>query len=190
MERRFGVPDVLTREQPVSAKDLAFIKSTSVDGRAHDITFFISKDDGYIFIAKAVYPPGLFRAPSGGVHRGEDFEAGAKREALEETGVEIELEKYLLRIEVRFQADNEHLDWMTHIFKARYVSGEIGPTDHDEISAARLVHVDEIPTFREIMLATGKGGFEYRAFLTDEALKRLAAAPAAGSARDQESRET
>jgi ADP-ribose pyrophosphatase YjhB (NUDIX family) len=173
MEHRFGLPDHLTHIQPVSPTDFSYIKSTMVDGRAHDITFFISKDDGYIFIAKPFYPPGLFRAPSGGVHRGEDFEVGAKREAREETGVEIELEQYFLRIDVRFQAPNDQLDWTSHIFKARYISGEIEPIDRQEISAARLVHLDEIPAFREIMLATGRGGFAYRAFLTDEAIIRL-----------------
>jgi ADP-ribose pyrophosphatase YjhB (NUDIX family) len=173
MEKRFSAPDYLARVQPVSPTDFSYIKSTMVDGRAHDITFFISKDDGYIFIAKPFYPPGLFRAPSGGVHRGEDFEIGVKREAREETGVEIELEKYILRIDVSFQSPNDTLEWTSHIFKAHYLSGEIEPIDRHEISAARLIHLDEIPTFNEIMLATGRGGFAYRAFLTDEALKRL-----------------
>jgi ADP-ribose pyrophosphatase YjhB (NUDIX family) len=173
MERRFGTPDRLSRIQPLAQSELDFIKSTVTGGRAHDITFFIARDDGYIFIAKPFYPPGLFRAPSGGVHPGEDFETGAKREAREETGVEIELEKYILRIAVRFQAPNDYFDWTTYIFTARYLSGNIDPQDKHEISAARLVRLDEIPCFREIMLSAGRGGFAYRAFLTDEAIKRL-----------------
>jgi 8-oxo-dGTP pyrophosphatase MutT (NUDIX family) len=143
------------------------------DGRAHDITLFIAKDDGYIFIAKPFYPPGLFRAPSGGVHPDEDFEAGAKREAIEETGVQIELVKYILRIEARFESSYDFIYWTTHIFTARYLSGNIEPQDKREISVARLVHLDEIPAFREIMLRDGRGGFRYRAFLTDEATRRL-----------------
>jgi ADP-ribose pyrophosphatase YjhB (NUDIX family) len=173
MESRFGTPDHLTRVQPTSQIDLERIRSTMVNGRAHDITIFISKDDGYIFIAKPFYPQGLYRAPSGGVHRGEDFEAGAKREAREETGVEVELERYILRIDVRFKSDDEYLDWTTHIFKAHYVSGEIDPLDKREIREARLIKSDEIPAFGEIMLSSGRGGFAYRAFLTEEALRRL-----------------
>jgi ADP-ribose pyrophosphatase YjhB (NUDIX family) len=173
MERRFGVPDYLTRVQPLTQPELDFIKSTVTGGRAHDISLFITINDSYIFIAKAFYPPGLFRAPSGGVHPSEDFETGAKREAREETGVEIELERYMLQIKVRFQAPEDYLDWTTYIFKARHVSGEIDPQDKREISAARLVRLDEIPKFKEIMLATGRGGFAYRAFLTDEAINRL-----------------
>ena len=173
MERRFGMPDHLTRIQPLTSRELAYIESTTRDGRIHDITFFISRGDGFIFIAKPSYPPGLFRAPSGGVHRGEDFEAGALREAREETGVEIQLVRYIMRINVRFQAPDGYLDWVSHIFTARYISGEIDPQDKHEINEARLVHLDEIPGFQEIMLATGRGGFAYRAFLMEEALKRL-----------------
>jgi len=173
MKRRFGEPDYLSRIQPVTSKELEFIKSTTMNGRIHDITLFISKNDGYIFISKAFYPPGLFRAPSGGVNFGEDFEEGAKREAREETGVEIELEIFMLIIDVQFKSEDDFLDWRSYIFKASYVSGEIEPQDKHEISAARLVHLDEIPKFREIMLSSGRGGFAYRAFLTDESIKRL-----------------
>lgn len=173
MERRFGMPDRLSKIQPLAQSELDFIKSTVSGGRAHDITLFIAKGDSFIFIAKPFYPPGLFRAPSGGVHPNEDFETGAKREAREETGVEIELEKYILRIEVRFQAPDDYFDWTTYIYTARYLSGEIDPQDKREISAAKLVGLDEVPKFKEIMRSTGRGGFAYRAFLTDEAIKRL-----------------
>jgi ADP-ribose pyrophosphatase YjhB (NUDIX family) len=173
MQRRFGIPDYLTRIQRTSRDDLARIRSTMVNGRAHDITLFITKDDRFIFVAKPFYPPGLYRAPSGGVQRGEDFEIGARREAREETGVDIELERYVLRIDVRFQSDNDHLDWTSHIFKAHYLSGVINPTDKREIREARLVRPEDIPSFSKIMLSSGRGGFAYRAFLTEETLRRL-----------------
>jgi ADP-ribose pyrophosphatase YjhB (NUDIX family) len=173
MEKRFGIPDRLSFIQPVTETELARIHQSMKQGRAHDITLFISKDDGYIFIAKPFYQPGLFRAPSGGVVIGEDFEDGAKREAFEETGVEIKLERYILRIEVRFETSTDHIDWVSHIFKAAYISGEINPQDKYEISAARLAHLDEIPKFRKIMQESSNGGLKYRVFLTDEALKRL-----------------
>jgi ADP-ribose pyrophosphatase YjhB (NUDIX family) len=173
MEKRFGIPDSLSFNQPVTETELTRIRRSMKQGRAHDITLFISKGDGYIFIAKPFYPPGLFRAPSGGVHLEEDFEDGARREALEETGVEIKLERYILRIEVRFETSANHIDWTSHIFTAAYLSGEIDPQDKYEISAARLVHLDEIPKFRKIMQESSNGGLKYRVFLTDEALKRL-----------------
>lgn len=173
MERQFGIPDHLSTTQEMTPPQLDIVRASMKHGRSHDITLFIAKDNGYIFIAKPFYPAGLFRAPSGGVHPREDFIIGAKREALEETGAEITLNKYILRIAVRFFSGEAYIDWTSHIFTAAYLSGEIDPQDRHEISAARLVTLDEIPYFRELMLKSNLGGLRYRAFLTDEAIKRL-----------------
>ena len=61
-------------------------------GRRHDITVLIRDERNRIaVIRKPSYPPEVFRPPSGGVEPGETIEAGALREALEETGLEISL---------------------------------------------------------------------------------------------------
>ena len=159
IERRFGHPDVLSTVQSMTSQEISRVKSTMTNGRSHDVTLFISKGDRFIFIAKPFYPAGLFRAPSGGIHRGEDFIEGAKREAWEETGVEIELLKYILRVNARFESGNGFIDWTSHIFKAEWLTGDINPIDNREISEARLVGLDEIPRFRELMITSGKGGF-------------------------------
>jgi len=173
MVRRFGSPDSLTFTQQMTPVEMGIVRRSMKDGRAPDLTLYIKKDDGYIFIAKPFYPKGLFRAPSGGVWLGEDFEEGAKREAVEETGTAIELEKYLLRIDVRFQCDGDIIDWTSHIFSADYVKGEINPVDNHEIKEARLVYPSEIPGFIDIMRKSNSGGLVYRAFLTTEVGKRL-----------------
>jgi 8-oxo-dGTP pyrophosphatase MutT (NUDIX family) len=173
MESQYGIPDELSYVQDVDEREFDRIAQSMRDKRVHDITLFIAKDDGYIFIAKHSYPPGLFRAPSGGLHKDEDFETGAKREALEETGVEIEIGTYLLRINVRFQNGEKHIDWVSHVFTACHVSGEISPRDTNEIHEACLVTLDEIPIFQEIMRNSKVGGFQYRAYLMDEVLKRV-----------------
>ena len=173
MERLFGLPDRLQLVQPAQQAEIDRIRRSMKRGRDHDVTLFITKDDGFIFIAKPFYPPGLFRAPSGGVHPDEHFIDGAKREAREETGVEIELEHFLLHIGVCFQSEIDKVNWTSYIFKARYLSGEIDPQDKYEISAARLVHPDEIPKFRELMLQSSNAGLRYRAYLTDETLQRI-----------------
>ncbi len=173
MEELYGIPDILTFAQDVDLDEYRRIHRSMSRGRLHDITLFIAKDDGFIFIAKHSYPPGLFRAPSGGLNKDEDFAVGARREAFEETGVEIELEKYLLRINVRFNSPSGQIDWTSHIFTARYLSGEITPVDTYEIREARLVTRDEIPDFQDTMRNSKVGGFHYRAFLTEETLKRI-----------------
>jgi 8-oxo-dGTP pyrophosphatase MutT (NUDIX family) len=173
MEAMFGTPEELTHTQTVDSDEFAMIRRSMARERSHDITLFIAKDDGFVFIAKHPYPAGLFRAPSGGLHKGEDFIDGAKREAFEETGLDIELEKYLLRIQARFQSSEGHIDWTTHVFTASCISGEINPHDIEEIREARLVTLDEIPLFQDIMRKSSIGGFHYRAFIMDEVSKRL-----------------
>ncbi len=173
MERLYGHPDELAVTQPMTSGDMAVVKGSMKNGRAHDITLYIRKGESYIFIAKPFYPPGLFRAPSGGVHPDEDFIAGAKREAMEETGVEIELERYILRIRVCFESEKESVLWVSHIFTAKHVVGEIDPQDLEEIREARLIHPREIPELIRLMRISDRGGLVYRAFLTTEAGKRL-----------------
>ncbi|UCE65735.1 MAG: NUDIX hydrolase [Candidatus Zixiibacteriota bacterium] len=173
MESLFGYPDELAFVQPVTADEYKRIAGSMKNRRAHDLTLYIKKDDGYIFIAKHFYPPGLYRAPSGAARPGEDFKDGALREAREETGVEIELVKYIMRINVRFENEADRIDWTSHIFLANYISGDIEPQDKREIKEARLIFPDEIPGFAEKMRETKIGGLNYRAFLTVEVGKRL-----------------
>jgi 8-oxo-dGTP pyrophosphatase MutT (NUDIX family) len=173
VEAQFGKPKELASQIEMTAKELHMVRRSQHAGRAHDLTMFIFKDDKMLFIAKHFYPQGLFRAPSGAAKPGEGIIAGAIREAYEETGTQIAIERYILRIKVRFICGDDHIDWTSHVFTARYIGGEIDPEDKREIRAARFVDVDEIPRFAEIMRKSNIGGFHYRAYLTDQALKEI-----------------
>jgi len=89
MEKKYGRPVSFKTEFTMMPDEYAELKQSQKNGRAHDITMFIFHDDMLLFIAKHPYPDGLYRAPSGGVWRGESIVEGAKREAFEETGAEI-----------------------------------------------------------------------------------------------------
>ncbi len=173
MEALYGKPEELSFVQAMTKRELSVVSGSMKNGRAHDITMYIKKNNGFIFIAKHFYPPGLFRAPSGGAVPNEHFEIAAKREALEETGTEIELEKYILRINVKFETEDEHINWVSHIFAADYISGDIKPRDVREIKEAKLIYPDEIPRFISAMRNSKISGLNYRAFLSEEANKRL-----------------
>ena len=176
IEERYGKPVELRVEFGMGHDEFEFVKATQKQGRAHDITMFIIKDDRLLFIAKHAYPDGLFRAPSGAARPGEGIVEGAKREAFEETGVEIELEKYLARINVRFfdkQLADKYINWVSYVFQARYISGMIKPRDTDEIREAAFVKPSDIPEFNRIMRRSDIGGFHYRAFLTENILGLL-----------------
>lgn len=171
LEKRYGKPKILRRKWFISDDDLAMIKASQKDGRAHDVTLFIFRKGKLAVIRKHNHPPGVYRAPSGAVKRGEDFEAGALREAYEETGLTIRLKRYLLRINVKFTAPSGSVDWTTHVFSAEPVKGRLCPVDTKEIESARWVTIKELQTnIRNAMLASGRSLLKYRVWLTDIAL--------------------
>ena len=165
MAARYGRPETAAFSFPVGDREYEFIRSTQRDGRRHDVTAYIFKGDQVIVIAKHFYPPGMYRAPSGGIRPGESIEDGIAREVLEETGTEILLERFLLRTAVDFTNASGVIDWMSLVFQARYVSGDFEFTDKREIREVRLAGLDEFASFGRIMRTLDLGGLHYRAAL-------------------------
>ena len=172
--RRWGEPKRIELAFEITPREQSVIHSTSQPERIHDITFFIEHRGRYAVITKPFFPPGVWRAPSGGLHPGEDIEAGAKREALEETGLPIELERYLVRVEARFTLGELVEPWRTHVFLARTDASELAPRDTREIRAAKWATREELQgPIRDALLATGYPLFRYRVALTDATFARL-----------------
>jgi len=168
LKSEYGAPEYEDFHISVSRKEIDFIRSTQKDGRHHDVTLYIVKDKQIIVTAKHFYPPGMYRAPSGGVNRGEEIVDGAKREALEETGCEIDLERFLLVTNVLFEYEEDPPDellWHSYVFQARYVSGDFNFTDKHEIREVRLAGLDEFSGFAKVMRGMDIGGLRYRAAL-------------------------
>ena len=173
IEGRYGRPVERTFVFSVTDREYKRIKDSQHHGRNHDITLYIRKGDKIIVIAKHIYPPDLYRAPSGGLKPGEDFEAGAYREAMEETGCEIELNDYVMRTSVAFVRGDDMIFWRSFIFTASYVSGDFEFTDTREIREVRLADWHEFEHFGHIMRRTEMGGLHYRAAMHDELKKIL-----------------
>ncbi|MCK4632091.1 MAG: NUDIX hydrolase [candidate division Zixibacteria bacterium] len=168
---RFGKPQRESFRFAVTGEEFDRIKGSQKHGRSHDATFYVIHKGQIVVIAKHFYPPGLYRAPSGGLQPDEPFEDGIKREAMEETGCEIAVDKYLLRTDATFVCtrDNETVEnkWYSHVFQARYVSGDFNFTDKHEIREVRLATLDDFETFSAMMRESNVGGFHYRAALHD-----------------------
>ncbi len=171
---KFGYPPVIHMKAPVDCQEFEFIRSTQHYGRSHDVTMFIFKGPELIVIAKHNYPPGLFRPPSGACHPGESLEQGALREAYEETGCEIELNRYILQVNVDFTCGEHVIPWKSHIFTGHYVAGEIKPIDTREIREVGIATIEDFEFYKEIIrYKTASGGLNYRARLHDEVLRLL-----------------
>ena len=173
-ERRYGIPVVREREQTISRGEMDMVLGSRKHGRSHDITMFIFAGDRLALIAKHSFPPGGFRAPSGGLEPGEALEQGAPREAKEETGLDIALERYVLRIKAVFTEGNRTQPWVSHVFTARRVGGQLKPIDRHEIARATYATVAELQgRIRDILLATERPLLCYRVYLTDETVAAI-----------------
>jgi len=99
---------------------------------------------------------------------------GIRREALEELGVEIQLERYLVASEAVFRFGGETIEWRTHVVSARTADEELAPQDTVEISGARWGTLEELGgPLRERLLGTGRALWRYRVALHDAATSAL-----------------
>ena len=187
MENEFGHPLESAFSIPCTTEELDRIRSSQKHGRNHDVTLYIRKQDKLVVIAKHPYPPGLFRAPSGGLEPGESFLDGIRREMTEEIGCEIRLVRFLLRISVHFFCDAKREEetsarhkpaadtifWRSFVFLADYVRGDFAFTDHDEIREVRLADWSKFSAFAAIMRGTDSGGLHYRAQLHERVVETM-----------------
>jgi 8-oxo-dGTP pyrophosphatase MutT (NUDIX family) len=170
-EANYGQPQVVRLNYPTPREDFEFIRSTQKNGRSHDITFYLYHDNRLAVTRKPVYPTGCYRPSSGGLNPGESLEAGAAREAFEEMGIELRLERYLLRSRVDFVCGADRIRWTSHVFQACCDGSEepvLNPQDRHEIVDA--VWADEETFFgpmRRGLLSTGLTGLLYRVHLHD-----------------------
>ena len=172
LRKRYGEPALLEWEGEISEREHAL--ATYNPKRMHDVTLFILNGDRLALIRKPQFEPGVWRPPGGGIKAGEDFVRGVRREALEETGLHVELERYLVAAEARFLYEPHDVPWRTHVFLATTRDEEIAPHDREEIDAARWGTLAELAgPLRERLLETGRAFWRYRVALHDAALAAL-----------------
>ena len=173
VRERVGTPIELAWEGDIS--DAEWATATHNPRRRHDVTLFILDPARRIaLIRKPQFDEGVWRPPGGGVAPGEDFVAGAVREALEETGLHVEIRRYLVDAHAVFLNRGNELPWRTHIVLAETEDEEIETGDPQEIEATRWGTLEELAgPLRERLLATGRAFWHYRVALHDAALAQL-----------------
>jgi len=173
VRERFGTPLDLLWEGEISDAEWAI--ATHNPARTHDVTLLILDPARRVaLIRKPHFAAGIWRPPGGGIKPGEDFVAGAVREAREETGLHVELRRYLVASNALFSNDGRELHWRTHVVLAETGDDELAPDDPEEIAEARFGTLDELAgPLRERLLATGRAFWRYRVALHDAALDAL-----------------
>jgi ADP-ribose pyrophosphatase YjhB (NUDIX family) len=170
---RFGAPVEFSWQGEINERE--WTVATHNPTRTHDVTLFILDPSKRLaLIRKPPFEEGVWRPPGGGIRPGEDFVAGAVREGLEETGLRIELQRYLVAASALFTNGARELEWRTHVFLAHTEDQTLDPRDPVEIGGARWGTLAELAgPLRERLLATGRAFWRYRVALHDATLARI-----------------
>lgn len=99
---RYGAPVEMRIDVPMREWEFNLLRYSKRDGRYRDVTILIPIEGKLVCIVKHAYPEGIARPPSGGVVPGEPLDAAAEREAYEETGLRVRIQKYLVRVACNF----------------------------------------------------------------------------------------
>ncbi len=114
--------------------------------RRGEVVLAIRRPDEQVLLhTKSFYPQGAYRLPSGGVHPGEAVLAGAMREAKEETGLDVTVERFVGVVEYEFRHGQRRLPFVSYVFVMQASADAPVPQDPDEeISGFRYVSPAEI----------------------------------------------
>jgi ADP-ribose pyrophosphatase YjhB (NUDIX family) len=173
LRARYGEPVELDWAGEITEQEHALATYNPL--RRHDVTLFIlDPAERLALIRKPQFGDGIWRPPGGGIKPGEDFATGAVREAFEETGLRVELDRYLVRARASFRYEPAEIFWQTHVLSARTSDTELAPQDADEIAGARWGTLSELAgPLRSALLSTGHAFWRYRVALHDAALEAL-----------------
>ncbi|HID64222.1 MAG TPA: NUDIX hydrolase [Anaerolineae bacterium] len=107
-----------------------------------EVALLILRPGGNVILhTKEFYPEGIYRVPTGGIERGEDVVTAVHREAREETGLTVDIERCLGILEYEFRYRRETLPFVSYVFLLRENGGQLCPQDEGE----RITSFREVP---------------------------------------------
>lgn len=153
LARRFGPP-----LQRTAAIDDRFDDPIRKDDRFGEVCMVIRRPNASVLLSiKTFYPRGAYRLPTGGIHHGEGIYEALVREAHEETGLELDVERFLAHISyvpARGSAGAEPPTSLFHTFAFLLAErgGTLGALDAaEQIEAWREVTVDELAQVADLL---------------------------------------
>lgn len=138
LAQSYGVPLVQTVELEI---EKLFDPLTRRDGRYGEVCMVVRRPSGRLLLmTKTFYPEGAYRLPTGGIKQGERVLNAVLRETMEETGLEVEVRRFLAGVAYRTNITGEQPIFYTFAFLLDEVGGRLGVLDESE----------RIEDFREI----------------------------------------
>lgn len=137
LSQRFGQP--LTRIVDLGANSL--FDPLSKEDRYGEVCMVIQRPNGRLLtMTKTFYPREAYRLPTGGINHGEAIFDALLRETQEETGLDIEVKRFLAIAAYRITHIRDQPLFYTFAFLLKETGGTLGALDEDE----------EVDDFREI----------------------------------------
>jgi 8-oxo-dGTP pyrophosphatase MutT (NUDIX family) len=115
-------------------------------GRRAEVALLVLRPSGGIVVqTKGFYPPGTFRIPTGGVDDGESVLDAAYREAWEETGLRVEVRRFLGVLAYCLTDGDRTAPFATFVFLLQSGQGEVNVQDAGErISGVREASLHDL----------------------------------------------
>jgi ADP-ribose pyrophosphatase YjhB (NUDIX family) len=134
--RRIRAPIDDSFDDPIGKRD-----------RYGEVCMVIRRPNAKLLVAiKTFYPPGAYRLPTGGIAHGERIADALTREAHEETGLELELRRFVAHIAYLAPSGTGAPAFHTFVFLLEERGGTLGTLDVDEeIADWREITLDDLP---------------------------------------------
>jgi len=139
------------RPRLVSARvNDAFFDPIRRPDRFGEVCMVVRRSSGMLLTTtKDFYPAGAFRLPTGGIAHGESVRDALLRETREETGLLVEIRRFLAWIDY-YGAEGEEAIFHTFAFLLDETGGTLGSLDpHERIAAFREVAPEDLPALAD-----------------------------------------
>jgi len=115
--------------------------------RYGEVCMVVRRPNGRLLtMTKTFYPRGVSRLPTGGINHGEPILAALLRETFEETGLQVEVRRFLAAVAYRTGGAGASPVFYTFVFLLDEVGGTLGTLDPGErVEAFFEVEPDSLP---------------------------------------------
>ncbi len=142
---RFGEPVYRCYQYDVTHDTILYWQMVTRKRRAEVVLALQRGTDRYVLHTKEFYPRGTYRLLTGGIKLGEDLLAAVEREAVEETGLDVSIDRFLAVLDYRFRHDGQTVDFRSYVFSLSDSGGAIHANDTEEgISGYREVAAKDL----------------------------------------------
>lgn len=123
----------------------------SKNDRYGEVCMVVRRPNGLLLtMKKTFYPRGCHRLLTGGINYGEAVLDALLRETLEETGLDVEVQRFLAAVAYQTAQSGEEPAFYTFAFLLNEVGGKLGPLDLEErVESYRYISPDDLPMIAE-----------------------------------------